>query len=112
MDPLTRHQLHALSLAFYEERAQDFDASRVDLPWPGWDRVASHLPGGRLRVLDIGCGNGRFALDLLARGRALDYLGTDASEALLDAARARVAPRSRRRPPPSDPRPERSLRAA
>lgn len=90
MDARTRRQLHALSLAFYEERAADFDASRVDLPWPGWDRVARHLPAGRLRVLDIGCGNGRYALDLLDRGRALHYVGTDASEALLAAARERV----------------------
>jgi SAM-dependent methyltransferase len=93
MDPFTRRQLHALSIAFYTERAEDFDASRVELPWPGWDRVAALLPEDPLRVLDVGCGNGRLAADLHARDLELvRYVGIDASAALLDAARARVGP--------------------
>lgn len=93
MDDLTRRQLHALSRAFYDERAAAFDASRVDLPWPGWDRLRAWLPDEHLSVLDIGCGNGRFAAWLSGTGVAFDYVGTDASAALLEAARERVAPR-------------------
>lgn len=92
MDAFTRRQLHALSRAFYDERAAAFDASRVDLPWPGWERLRARLPDGRPSVLDVGCGNGRFAAWLAASGLAFDYLGTDASEALLAAARERVGP--------------------
>ena len=44
MDDATKRQLHALSRAFYDERAEAFDASRVDLPWPGWERLRSQLP--------------------------------------------------------------------
>ena len=92
MDEFTRRQLHALSRAFYDERAAAFDASRIDLPWPGWERLGALLPEGRPSVLDIGCGNGRFAAWLADTGHAFDYVGTDASEALLAAARERVAP--------------------
>jgi SAM-dependent methyltransferase len=93
MHPFTRQQLHALSTAFYQERAGDFDASRIDLPWPGWARLAAILPDAPLRVLDIGCGNGRLAADLYARGvRFEEYMGTDASPALIEAARKRVTP--------------------
>ena len=94
MNDRTRRQLHALSLAFYAHHADAFDASRDGLPWPGWDRVVDTLAGTDLRVLDIGCGNGRFALDLAGRDtiadRGFDYIGTDANEALLEAARRRA----------------------
>ena len=90
MNAFTRRQLHALSLAFYEAHAAGFDASRVELPWPGWERLEAVLPDRRVRILDIGCGNGRLAAYLLGHGRAFDYVGTDASEALLDAGRGRL----------------------
>jgi SAM-dependent methyltransferase len=92
MKQRTRRQLHALSLAFYEAHAEAFDASRVDLPWPGWKRVARALPRERLSVLDIGCGNGRFARFLHEAGLRFDYTGIDANATLLDAARDRVGP--------------------
>lgn len=98
MQERTRRQLHALSLAFYEAQAQAFDASRIDLPWPGWTRLVEALenatdqPPPRHRVLDIGCGNGRFARFLRSAGLAFDYLGTDANQDLLAAARERVGP--------------------
>ena len=92
MHVFTRQQLHALSLAFYEAHAAGFDASRVELPWPGWERLDAVLPEGRFRILDIGCGNGRLAAYLQGRGRVFDYVGTDASEALLEAGRERLTP--------------------
>lgn len=98
MNRTTRQQLHALSLAFYEAHAEAFDASRVDLPWPGWEEVLRRLPDRRVSVLDIGCGNGRFARylrEVAARSEApspfeFDYLGTDANALLLEAARTRL----------------------
>ncbi|MCP4905583.1 MAG: class I SAM-dependent methyltransferase [bacterium] len=92
MDERTRRQLHTLTLAFYRAHADAFDASRVDLPWPGWERVVHALPPEPIRVLDIGCGNGRFGRFLHDAGVDFDYLGTDANEALLAAARKRLAP--------------------
>lgn len=90
MNEHTRHQLHALSLAFYDAHAEAFDASRVDLPWPGWTRVVEALPANPIRVLDIGCGNGRFARFLHDAGVDFQYRGTDANAALLAAARERL----------------------
>jgi len=92
MHERTRRQLHALSLAFYEAHAEAFDASRIDLPWPGWTRVLEALPHEELRVLDIGCGNGRFARFLHEAGLRFEYTGIDANATLLEAARERVGP--------------------
>lgn len=43
-------------------------------------------------MLDVGCGNGRFAAFLARRGRPFRYLGIDASPALLERARERRFP--------------------
>ncbi len=96
MHPETQRRLRALSQRFYDERAEAFDASR-DHPWPGWRRLLSEMEatheGDRpLRVLDVACGNGRFARFLAEHGtRPFAYTGIDASEPLLEAARAQLA---------------------
>jgi SAM-dependent methyltransferase len=100
MNETTAQALNAINLAFYRECAADFSASR-EFPWPGWERLVSHLEGraragAPLRVLDVGCGNGRFAgflaERLAARGRRFEYCGVDASAPLLVRARARDLP--------------------
>lgn len=101
----TRRALNAVNRAFYAARGADFDASR-DHPWPGWKRVltevARRLPAddeaaAPLRVLDLGCGNGRFGAALgHAITRPTQYLGVDASEPLLESARETL-----RAPPPA-----------
>ena len=105
MDEATRSALRDLNRRFYEERGEAFSATRGS-PWPGWQRVAPHLEQlarthAPLRVLDVGCGNGRFA-DFLADhfrdlGRRIEYVGVDASRTLLDIALRRplerIAPR-------------------
>lgn len=88
MQPATIAQLNALNRAFYATTAPDFDATRQQA-WAGWARLLPMLPDARpLRVLDVGCGNGRLALFLAEYlGGALTYHGLDNSDALLTYAR-------------------------
>jgi len=119
MHAATRDRLRALNRRFYRQHAAAFDATRAH-PWPGWARIPLPGRGGPgsppprpLRVLDVGCGNGRYAEALLARLRAeeaarparpatgaappgeapllLDYTGIDENATLLARARARLA---------------------
>ncbi len=92
MDERTAAALARLNRAFYERFAEEFSRTRRR-PWPGWERllqvVAPALSGRRSAILDAGCGNGRFAAVPEQRlGPDLDYLGVDASPALLRIARA------------------------
>jgi len=96
LDDATAHALNALNLAFYRERADEFDAAR-QRPWRGWSQLGALLRergGARdLDVLDAGCGNGRLGAFLAAEGHpARRYLGIDASPELLAHARARALP--------------------
>ncbi len=105
MNPRTRAQLLEINRAFYAAHAAAFDRSRGARPWPGWERLhpllrsASRPPApdapdsGRPRlgsVLDIGCGNARFACWLHEAGFAFRYTGVDANPALLEAARRQL----------------------
>lgn len=97
MDAETLRALKRVNQEFYERHALAFSASRRG-PWRGWRRVVEVLVERRPdldapRVLDAGCGNGRFAELLAARfGPALSYLGVDASAALLEEAARRSLP--------------------
>ena len=92
MNRETSDRLRAINRRFYTERGAEFSASR-DHPWPGWARLCRRLPGprdagrGSLRILDVGCGNGRFGAFLretLRRPHA--YVGVDDSQPLLEVA--------------------------
>lgn len=95
MDLETQRALTQLVREFYDATADVFDATR-DHAWPGWRQIAEFVrarfaPSRSLRVLDVGCGNGRFATFL--RGEFPDrvgYVGVDACERLLARARAAV----------------------
>lgn len=90
MNPRTRDQLLEINRRFYEAHAAAFDRSRGARAWPGWSRI---LPFPALgSVLDIGCGNGRFAGFLHDAGLRFAYTGVDANAALLEAARLRLPP--------------------
>lgn len=83
-------RLNELNREFYRVTAASFDRSRSQ-PWPGWDPLVSRLRAP-LRVLDVGCGNGRFGRFLFDRlGASVCYHGVDNSPALLDRARDELA---------------------
>lgn len=99
MDEKTVRALNAINRAFYRDHATAFSATRQEA-WPGWRRLAPllrEIPADRqVRVLDVGCGNGRFAAFLShalpERRSSLHYLGIDASGPLLAAVAARKLP--------------------
>ncbi|MFH0947350.1 MAG: class I SAM-dependent methyltransferase [Planctomycetota bacterium] len=92
MLPETGRSLNDVNRRFYTESAERFHATRSGV-WRGWQRLLdASLPRLRerpdhapLRVLDVGCGNGRFQELLPVEA---DYLGVDFSRPLLDQARA------------------------
>lgn len=89
MRPDVEQRLRELIRRFYDRQAGSFGTTRAK-PWPGWARVVDRVPpgGDPLRVLDAGCGNGRFGVFCAGRqGRPLAYVGTDQSRGLLDQAR-------------------------
>lgn len=60
----TAEQLSRITSEFYAQQAQSFSATR-QTPWQGWQRCLDVMPqllaGEKPSVLDIGCGNLRFA---------------------------------------------------
>jgi SAM-dependent methyltransferase len=92
MDDRTVRALNAINQRFYRENAAAFDATRAQ-PWPGWDRVLPHAAADDARVLDVGCGNGRFGAYLSERWtsatQCVEYTGIDSCPNLLERARAR-----------------------
>ena len=83
MDEATRRHLNAINRDFYRLTAQEFDATRQSA-WQGWERLLTVIELPLASVLDIGCGNGRFARFLAARQRqSFDYCGIDNSRELL-----------------------------
>lgn len=90
-------RLLELNRQFYATVAGEFDLTRHGLPTGMIDlaeRLAAqaHTRGKEmLRVLDVGCGNGRFARALAQVGQGADYLGVDADERLLAAAAQQTA---------------------
>ncbi|MXX63050.1 MAG: class I SAM-dependent methyltransferase [Holophagales bacterium] len=99
MDAFTQAALRRINRNFYSRHAADFDRTRHPGGWPGWQRVvetAAPATDRPLRVLDLGCGNGRFALFLqhnpeLLSDRRFTYQGIDLSSELIDHARAAAA---------------------
>jgi len=88
MDDSTRQRLNAINRDFYTEHAGTFARTR-NHPWPGWERALRAGPQEEpLRVLDVGCGNGRFGHFLAEQaGRRVAYTGVDLSPALLEETR-------------------------
>jgi len=60
----TAEQLSRITSEFYAQQAQSFSATR-QAPWQGWQKCLEAMPqllaGEKPSVLDVGCGNLRFA---------------------------------------------------
>lgn len=89
MSPATQQRLLALNRDFYATVAEPFDVTRAGLPL-GWQELRAWLPSPPserpLRVLDVGCGNGRWARALAAWGLICTYTGVDGDARLLQLA--------------------------
>jgi len=90
MDETIRQRLNAYNHSFYQQTADDFDATR-QRAWAGWLRLLPLLDSVHT-VLDVGCGNGRLAHFLAEHlPQPLAYHGVDLSTALLKHARESLA---------------------
>ena len=77
-----------LNREFYQTFASQFSATRMRIQ-PGVKQVMEILPK-YINILDLGCGNGQFALALAHQGHQGHYLGLDFSPKLLDIARTDI----------------------
>jgi len=96
MNKTTVNKLNQMNKRFYEQVGEEFSQSRQS-PWQGWRRLLPMLEKiktNNVRVLDIGCGNGRFGRflmdtnDLQSRWQ---YTGLDNSQGLLAEARRELS---------------------
>ena len=87
MDTLIVRQLLAINHKFYSEFARAFSETRSSAQ-TRLDRIVAYI-GNDVKVLDVGCGNGRLAERLEKEGRHVEYTGVDASPELIALAAAR-----------------------
>ncbi len=80
--------LLALNRRFYLKAQTYFNRSRQS-PWDGWQKLLPYLPTDTLKVLDLGCGNGRFGI-WLKDYKKIDYTGLDSNQYLLNAAKVKL----------------------
>lgn len=95
MQRSTIEKLNQLNQSFYTNVAKEFDQTR-QAPWHGWSNLVDLLDefdkNQPLRVLDVGCGNGRF-LDFLVKNvpeQSIAYTGIDLNSELLHFAKTRT----------------------
>ena len=90
----TRDALLQLNRDFYQAVAAPFDATRMARS-RGMERLLTYAPPAdparALRVVDVGCGNGRFAWMLEELARPVVYTGVDGNAQLLRAAAEHAA---------------------
>ena len=91
--------LNRINLRFYSQQALEFSRTR-GRPWPGWQLLLRFLrcsdpesPQRRPRLVDLGCGNGRFLHFLEQADLSFEYLGIDSSLQLLRLAAQRAPTR-------------------
>ena len=94
MNQKTIEQLNQLNKKFYQTVAQSFDRSRQYF-WAGWNELQPMIEeltanGKKIRVLDLGCGNARFAEFLQSLSIEFDYIGVDNNKKLLTIAEAKL----------------------
>lgn len=85
--------LNRINKEFYTQRVEEFVATRRR-PWRGWLRLLEPLKESEnpLSVLDVGCGNGRFAMFLREHlKKPFRYLGIEFSPTALEHARKNLS---------------------
>jgi 2-polyprenyl-3-methyl-5-hydroxy-6-metoxy-1,4-benzoquinol methylase len=85
MNRKTLKQLYSLNKNFYSNTNKYFSNSR-DYFWSGWDKCLKYIQS-KDSLLDVGCGNGRFAGFLEKHIQNFNYMGIDNSKELLQIAR-------------------------
>jgi len=94
MSPELIAQLNEINRQFYATIAQDFSDTR-QRAWQGWLDLMLYLPPSPVtpyRILDVGCGNGRFGIHLAESLTVpMVYHGTDNNETLLSHAQTSLA---------------------
>ena len=85
MDPDVAQKLLALNRQFYQTFARPFSTTRMRLQ-PGVRTILDRLPHPGC-ILDLGCGNGYLAAQLIEKHPDVFYVGLDSSPELLEGAR-------------------------
>lgn len=85
MKSRTVARLLSLNKQFYQTFGYEFSSTRQRLQ-PGVVQILDRL-GGDESILDLGCGNGELARELMRRGHRGPYTGVDFSRPLLEVAR-------------------------
>lgn len=93
MDATTIRRLNEINRQFYAETAPHFNQTR-NAAWAGWAKLLPYLQLNNIpiRVLDVGCGNGRFGLFMAENFAEVAYTGLDNSPALLEFAETALTP--------------------
>lgn len=89
MNEIVRQRLLQINQEFYNRFADAFAATRFGAQ-PGWERIIPYFRE-RCQVLDLGCGNGRFAHFLDGRVESAAYTGLDGSSQLIKIAQTGVS---------------------
>jgi tRNA (uracil-5-)-methyltransferase TRM9 len=87
-------KLNQLNKNFYQNVADDFSDSRQYF-WQGWQKIPYFLKKNiksskKIQILDIACGNARFAQFLKEQNLNFHYLGLDNSVKLLKIAQEKI----------------------
>jgi len=86
-------KLNQINKNFYQDNSQVFDQTRQFF-WSGWQKLLPLLKkqfrNKKIKVLDLGCGNGRFGLWLKNKVFDFNYWGIDQNEVLLNLAKQRL----------------------
>jgi SAM-dependent methyltransferase len=85
MRPEIVQKLLELNRQFYEAQADEFSQTRQTFN-PGFETLLAWLPQPCPRLLDVGCGNGRFGAYLQQHQAIAEYVGVDFSGRLLEIA--------------------------
>jgi 2-polyprenyl-3-methyl-5-hydroxy-6-metoxy-1,4-benzoquinol methylase len=84
-------KLNQLNNKFYQSVADDFSESRQYF-WQGWEKITEYLEKNhrKIKILDIACGNARFAQFLKEKKVDFTYSGLDNSQQLIKIARETI----------------------